>query len=177
MAKRRLEKGFKVPGENEGFFDYMLRRATQGGYDKRDEPSPDSADEENLSGNETQANNSSKTKKPKSPKKSSNSNSSASKVASDDVVGNDSFSVISAIQTMSNVLGIKLDDIKYGIKNANQELGSINEYSEDSAIWLKEIYDLLDTNEKIKSMEGASGPDAQKLKTDNAIAIPPEGGG
>ena len=96
--RRRLERGFRAPGENEGFMDYMLRRATQGAYDKRDEQSYDSdEDEENssdeLPSDETRSNNSSKTKKSKSKKKSSES--SASKISSDTVAGNDNFSVIS----------------------------------------------------------------------------------
>ena len=181
MKKRRQGRAFNAPGENEGFMDYMLRRATQGGYDKRDEQSYDRADEEDSS-DDNQSSNSSKTKKPKSATKTKTNaskktpNSTASKVASSDVTTNDNFSVISTIQNMSSVLGIKLDDISYGIKESNQKLGSINKYSEDSSIWLAEIYDLLDTSENKDRKNKKS--DAEVLSTEAINGMNPteEGG-
>lgn len=140
-------KNWKAPDENEGFVDFMLQRDEQ----------QDSQTDSSNSG--------------------SNSSSSAKKVSSSSATNRSSKKgELSAINSMSDRLYVKLDSIDSNVQESNDQLRVISKYSEDSSIWLSEIYDLLDLNGRDRSKNKDTSKDGMQTKAENVTGQNPDTG-
>jgi LAS superfamily LD-carboxypeptidase LdcB len=93
---------------------------------------------------------------------------SSSSATNNNSVNND-VSVFSSIETMTGRLSANMDEVNSSVRESNQQLRSINKYAEDSSIWLGEIYDLLDKQQRVRE-DLSINKINQKLKNENTDA-------